>query len=283
MDNTQGELVISVVQVTAAGKHDKIPSWLSLTEQGILKGTPSNDDVSELDLLVTATDPLGKQAKVSLHLTVGNVNNPPSINHNISDLAKWQKVNENGQIILTQSVLLREKTSIKLGPLEGKAGSEALFSDPDSLHGSTKLTYSMSKDNISWSNKIENVAEIIDSTLDFRSNSKETIGQHEIFLKATDESGLSSIQRFRVTIINVNDPPYVKRSEATNVSDQFWTETVTIKEDEKDWEFNPSQLFDDLDPGDKLSVRSLAISSWVVIDNNGVLTDHRNSDVGKTQ
>ena len=117
VDNTQGELVISVVQVTAAGKHDKIPSWLSLTEQGILKGTPSNDDVSELDLLVTATDPLGKQAKVTLHLSVGNVNNPPSINHNISDLAKWQKVNENGQIILTQSVF-REKTSIQLGPLE---------------------------------------------------------------------------------------------------------------------------------------------------------------------
>lgn len=53
------------------------PAWLTIDDNGILSGTPTNDNVGETSVTITATDSSGAAADVSFTLTVDNVNDAP--------------------------------------------------------------------------------------------------------------------------------------------------------------------------------------------------------------
>ena len=98
IDNSKAELKFTARVIHDDDTIDELPAWLTFTNEGVLKGTPTNNDVGEINLLVTATDPLGLQAEGVFFLSVGNINNPPMINHDLDQLAEWHKLNEDGTI-----------------------------------------------------------------------------------------------------------------------------------------------------------------------------------------
>lgn len=60
------------------------PTWLSIDENGVLSGTPTNDNIGETSVTVTATDSSGASVDVSFTVTVDNVNDAPETT-NIDD------------------------------------------------------------------------------------------------------------------------------------------------------------------------------------------------------
>lgn len=53
------------------------PPWLTIDENGVLSGAPTNDDVGETSVTVTATDSSGASVDTSFTVTVDNVNDAP--------------------------------------------------------------------------------------------------------------------------------------------------------------------------------------------------------------
>ena len=74
IDNALKDLVITAKQVAEDGSTAALPTWLSLDNQGVLKGTPSNTDVGVLKLEIKAEDPLGQVTTQRITLAVGDVN-----------------------------------------------------------------------------------------------------------------------------------------------------------------------------------------------------------------
>ena len=190
-------------------------------------GIPTNNDVGEINLLVTATDPLGLQAEGVFFLSVGNINNPPMINHDLDQLAEWQKLNEDVANKISKAIHLREIVEINLLSNAVSDDSDGLFIDPDSQHENQYISFSLSKDNSSWSNEISNIAEVKENII-LINQSKDIIGPQIILIKATDANGASTILELNLNIVNVNDPPTVIRDSATQVTDNQWAEHLSI-------------------------------------------------------
>ena len=57
----------------------RLPSWLYLSRDGLLEGTPDNDDVGAHDLLLRVTDLAGQSDELNLTIIVENTNDAPSI------------------------------------------------------------------------------------------------------------------------------------------------------------------------------------------------------------
>ena len=74
VDNPLKDLVITARQVNDDGSTADLPAWLSLDNQGILKGTPSNSDVGVVKLEISAEDPLGQITTQRVSLAVGDLN-----------------------------------------------------------------------------------------------------------------------------------------------------------------------------------------------------------------
>jgi len=168
-----------------------LPGWLSFnpaTRQ--FSGLPSNSDVGVITITVTATDGSAQSVTDSFILTVNNTNNAPVLDHPIVD-----------QIILEDiaySFTVPENT----------------FRDDDP--GDT-LTYSANVD-----------GSALPSWLSFNSSSRTftgtpqngNVGKMTITVIATDTLNMTAMDRFDLTVVNVNDAP-----EITLVNDQ------TIDED----------------------------------------------------
>ena len=91
---------------------------------------------------MTATDRGGMQAQAVFHLSVGNTNDPPAVQHDLQLLDTWQKIENDAKIIYSKVILLRDKLEINL--LNQSTQSEianGLFSDPDSKHESQELKF----------------------------------------------------------------------------------------------------------------------------------------------
>ncbi len=64
-----------VLTFTATGR----PSWLSITPQGVLSGTPGDNDVATSNIMITATDSQGATTTQPVILVVNNTPDPPVI------------------------------------------------------------------------------------------------------------------------------------------------------------------------------------------------------------
>jgi Ca2+-binding RTX toxin-like protein len=82
--NVGDTLTLSV----SLGNGDALPTWLSFTpETNTLEGTPANEDVGVIDLLVTATDSGGESVSDSFTLTVVNTNDAPVVNTPLTEVS----------------------------------------------------------------------------------------------------------------------------------------------------------------------------------------------------
>ena len=57
-----------------------LPSWLQLSQTGLLTGTPDDPDIGTHLVSVKATDRSGVSDQISFSLTVNNVNDAPVFN-----------------------------------------------------------------------------------------------------------------------------------------------------------------------------------------------------------
>ena len=57
-----------------------LPSWLQLSQTGLLTGTPDDPDIGTHLVSVKATDTSGASDQISFSLTVNNVNDAPVFN-----------------------------------------------------------------------------------------------------------------------------------------------------------------------------------------------------------
>lgn len=154
------------------------PAWLTVDESGVLSGTPTNDNVGETSVTVTATDSSGASVDVSFTLTVDDVNDAPEATP-IDD----QSIQEDASFSYDAS---------------------SHFSDVDA--GDT-LTWSVSGPD--WLSIDENGELHGEPTND-------DVGEVSVTITATDASGASTDSSFLITVDNENDAPEASPIEDQN-------------------------------------------------------------------
>ncbi|MEZ5616210.1 MAG: putative Ig domain-containing protein [Rhodocyclaceae bacterium] len=212
---------------------DPLPAWLGFDAQtGRLEGTPTNGDVGELRLAVTATDLAGASASQVFALEVVNTNDAP-----------------------TTGAALTAQTAT-----EDAAFSYALPADAfvDADLG----------DRLSYSATLADGSALpawlqLDATTGIFSGTpgNENVGAVEIRVTATDLIGASVNQSFSLTVANTNDAPEV----AITLADQQATEDAPF-------DFTvPQDAFRDVDLGDALTLSATqsdgsALPTWFGFD-----------------
>ena len=275
VDNEATDLVVTARQVTTDGKVVDLPAWLSLDADGVLSGTPSNTDVGVLKLELTAVDPLGQLTSQQISLAVGDVNASPVFNPDA--LQGWTQQIQDGITTYLRNLNLRDVVQVDL---------TTAFSDED-LINNDQLSYTVSRDGVSWSDDITGVAVINEGTLTLKPEGKDNVGIQTIQLRATDLQGASNIQNLLLTVRNINDPPIVDRENAALIRTGVWQETVQIKQEQANWQLNLEGLFKDADAGDRIDqIVPTDLPAWLTYtastsSTGGVLSGTPgNSDVG---
>ncbi|MFN4281736.1 MAG: putative Ig domain-containing protein [Alphaproteobacteria bacterium] len=228
---------------------DPLPGWLSIDPStGELSGTPSNDDVGVMTIVITATDSASASVSTSFTLTVANVNDAP--------------------VVLFEA----DPLSANEGEEFGYAMADH-FEDVDLIHGD-ELTYTATLANgdplPAWLSIDPVSGELIGTP------GNGDIGAISIVVTATDIAGESAAVTLELSIDNINGAPTV----AVEIADQTTDEDAPFSLD-------VSGNFADADVGDELTyTATLAngdpLPAWLSIDpQTGVLSGTpENDDVG---
>ena len=59
---------------------------------------------------------------------------------------------------------------------------------------------------------------------------KNFVGDNKFFVKCTDIDLNYEIIELKINVINVNDPPFVTRKNAINISSGYWEERISVNE-----------------------------------------------------
>lgn len=171
--NVGDTLVLSIAMADGSA----LPSWLSFdSTTQTFSGTPSNAEVGNLGIVVTATDSGGLSVSTAFNLSVANVNDAPVVTMQIADQ------------------LLAQGSSLNLALPAG------MFTDQDFIHGDS-LTYSATlADGTPLPTWLS-----IDSTTGSLSGTAGVgdLGAVSIAITATDLGGLSATAQFNLTVANV--------------------------------------------------------------------------------
>jgi Ca2+-binding RTX toxin-like protein len=239
---------LTLTATTANGQ--ALLSWLQFdAASGQFSGTPTNSDVGNIALRVTATDPGGLSTSDTFSLQVlQTVNNAPTVAHPIADQSATQDA--------AFSFVVPNDT----------------FSDIDV---GDKLTYGAKLADgsalPSWL-KFDSATGTLSGT-----PANGDVGALSVQITATDLAGASASSAFALNVANVNDAPTV----AHPVADQSATQGVAFSF------VVPSDTFSDIDVGDKLTYGAKladgsALPSWLKFDSaTGTLSGTpANADVG---
>lgn len=148
----------------------RLPGWLYLTLDGVLEGTPENEDVGAHDIQVRVTDLSGQSDELSLSVIVQNTNDAPSVLAGPLGFA-------------TQDMLYEQQLD---------------YDDMDLMHGD-KLRFS-SVTLPAW-------LKLTPEGLLTGTPSNADVGVHEIVVQATDKGKQSAEQSYVIEVKNVNDAP----------------------------------------------------------------------------
>lgn len=231
---------------------DPLPEWLSFDVQSrTFSGTPTNDDVGNLQVRVTVTDLSGTQASQTFSLDVANVNDAP----------------ETGSPILAQRAL------------EDAAFSYALAADSfRDIDVGDELRFSATLEN----------GDPLPGWLAFDAQSRtfsgtpinDDVGTLQVRVTATDLAGASASHVFPLTVANTNDAPTVGTALPGVVATEDAAFAYTM----------PTEAFSDVDVGDRLTyVATLAngdaLPAWLQLDaQTGAFSGTPgNDDVGALQ
>ena len=148
----------------------QLPSWLYLTLDGVLEGTPENGDVGTHEVQVRVTDLSGESDQLSLTIVVKNTNDAPIVLAGPLGFA-------------TQDMLYEQQLE---------------YEDIDLIHGD-KLRFSA-----------VNLPEWLKLTpegLLTGTPSNADVGVHELVVQAIDKGKLTAEQSYAIEVKNVNDSP----------------------------------------------------------------------------
>ncbi len=204
---------------------DPLPSWLELDEDLRLSGTPGDYDYGTFAIRVTATDPYNATASTDFTIVIQPVNDAPRKGPDIPDQTATEDV-------AFQFVL----------------PSGSFFDiDPDDT-----LSYSASRVHEGVESPLPSWLSFNTSSLTFSGTPRE--GDDETFdirVTATDHSSASVVSDFTLTVLAVNDAPYV--NESVPILDQTLTQ-------ESEFEFTiPANAF--LDPDSSTLTYSAALTN----------------------
>jgi VCBS repeat-containing protein len=212
---------------------DALPTWLHLDGQtGTFSGTPGNDNVGELQIVVTATDRVGASASQTFGLAVANTNDAPEIAAALTD----QQATEDAPFAFTVSadafrdVDVGDVLTLSATQADGSALPAWLSFD------AATRTFSGVPAN-------------------------GDVGSVSLRLTATDLAGAQASQTFTVGVANVNDAPEVGIALANQTAR---TGNPVI------WQL-PQGAFVDVDAGDVLSYSARladggALPAWLAFD-----------------
>ncbi|MBC2604829.1 putative Ig domain-containing protein [Pelagicoccus albus] len=163
-----------------------LPSWISINPAtGEITGTPDNEQVGNLSLIISATDSSGESVSTSLEISVTNTNDGPIVSTGIVD----QSIAEDSEFFLDVS---------------------SNFEDPDLLDS---LSYSATLEN---GDPLPSWLSFDPFTVTFSGTPENSdIGAVSVTVSATDESGAATSSSFRIQVENTNDGPV-----ASAISDQ---------------------------------------------------------------
>ena len=153
----------------------------------------------------------------------------------------------------------------------------------DDIHEIQRLEFSISDSSQSeWSKNIKGMASIEDDNLKINAENKNKVGDNLFYIRSMDQGGRSTIKVFQVKILNVNDPPKVVREDAMITGNQQWKEIIELEESGEKLYFDPSSIFSDEDPDDRMSIQlTSTIPNWINLTDDGILEGvPTNSDVG---
>jgi Ca2+-binding RTX toxin-like protein len=197
------------------GNGDVLPSWLSFdANTRTISGTPTNSDVVNLNLKVTATDNSSASANQSFDVIVANINDAPIVTASIAE----QTVLEDS--VFTFTIPANTFTDIDAGDT---LTYSAILANGDALPNwlsfdATTRTYS-----------------------GIPTNSE--VGLLNLKVTATDVAGATANQTFTLNVENTNDAPTVSVALAEQTSLEDATFSYVI----------PANAFADVDVGDTLS------------------------------
>ncbi|MHB8165765.1 MAG: putative Ig domain-containing protein [Sulfuricella sp.] len=211
-----------------------LPHWLVFDPAArTFSGTPANDDVRSLDVMVTATDLVEVSASSTFVLAIANVNDTPVLVQALSDLATMEDV-----------------------PFSFTVSAD-IFTDADFIHGDSLIYSATVVDGSalpSWLN-FDAVTQTFSGT-----PANADVGAIEVKVVATDTGGLAAAGTFSITMENVNDVPVATiplADQTTKSGDAFLYQL-------------PANAFTDIDAGDRLTYSATladgsALPSWLNI------------------
>ena len=148
----------------------QLPSWLYLTLDSILEGTPENGDVGTHEVQVRVTDLSGESDELSLTIVVKNTNDAPIVLAGPLGFA-------------TQDMLYEQQLE---------------YEDIDLIHGD-KLRFSALN--------LPEWLKLTPEGLLTGTPSNADVGVHELVVQAIDKGKLTAEQSYAIEVKNVNDSP----------------------------------------------------------------------------
>ena len=148
----------------------QLPSWLYLTLDGVLEGTPENGDVGTHEVQVRVTDLSGESDELSLTIVAKNTNDTPIVLAGPLGFA-------------TQDMLYEQQLE---------------YEDIDLIHGD-KLRFSALN--------LPEWLKLTPEGLLTGTPSNADVGVHELVVQAIDKGKLTAEQSYAIEVKNVNDSP----------------------------------------------------------------------------
>lgn len=222
---------IQVVVRLANG--DPLPAWLSFDPVSrTLSGTPANDDVGDLAIVVEGKDHFGAAASIGFNISVQNTNDAPEVGTPLSDL----RALEDSAFSFTLP-----------------AGS---FRDVDV---GDELAYTAT---LADSSPLPDWLSFDAQTGTFSGTpANGDVGELQLTVTATDLAGASASQTFALEVTNTNDAPTIGAA----------LTALTATEDAAFTFALPTNAFVDADLGDRLSYSATladgsALPAWLAFD-----------------
>ena len=215
-----------------------LPTWLSFNSgTRTFSGTPTNDNVGNLNVKVVATDTAGATVSDNFTLTIENVNDEPTVTNLIADA------------VATEDTAFSFTIPVNT------------FSDVDT--GDT-LNYSAT---LADDSALPTWLSFNPGTRTFSGTpTNDNVGNLNVKVVATDTAGATVSDNFTLTIENVNDVPTVTNLIADAVATEDTAFSFTI----------PVNTFSDVDTGDTLNYSATladdsALPTWLSF-NSGTRT-----------
>lgn len=231
---------------------DPLPSWLSFEPiTRTFSGIPANGDIGDIRVMVAVVDPLGAFTSSSFTLTVENVNDAPTV---LTSLAAQSAIEDQSFSYVIPSGTFRDID------VDDTLTLSATLTDGSALPA--WLAFDAATGTFSGT------------------PANGDVGNLNLLITATDQSGATVSTGFALDIANINDAPevVVPLTGQTATEDQNFSYVI------------PATTFKDIDAGDSLTLSATladgsALPSWLSFDAaTGTLTGTPGNDqVGTVQ